>query len=182
MKRLVISAILVLITSLLNAQVKTLNPRVGSSNTHAEILFVVVGENGTLVGFNFYSMYIRGVEWVSFSSSTTLNYTDPHTMQRVSVSATEIRRGEKALPSNFNQKYRVTDFGTLPAQPVFWITFGKIPPGVSSISVSENVFMGFQWNDIEITPWTINVCPSLEVDTEEEIIGMISKIRCLQPE
>ena len=175
MKRLFLGLLVVLIHFSTFGQVNTLQPSVGSANSSAEILAVTVTDNATIVVINFYDVFMAGNSWVSISSSTTLSYSDPTTKQTVSIPAMEIRRGENFIASLFDQKYTVLDFGSVPAQPMFQIVFGPIPPGVNSISISENVRRGLMWSGIRINPRQVYSCPSLGPNvTKNDINDLIS--------
>lgn len=161
MKRLLIILLLIFIQIVSYGQVVTTRPRVNNTNTIAEILGVTVGERLTIVTLNFYTAFLRGYDWVSLSSRTTLNYIDPATGKSISLPCIALYRGKDKIASNFNTRYRTTDFGAIPAYPVFDVAFGEIPSTVSLISISENEKKGFLWDGIHINPRETYTCPAI---------------------
>ena len=176
MKRLLITLLLIFIQIASNGQAVTIRPMVNATNTIAEILGISAGERLTVVTLNFYAAFLRGYDWVSLSSRTTLNYMDPTTGESISLPCIALFRGEDKIASNFDTKYRITDFGAIPAHPTFEVAFGEIPSDVSLISISENMKNGFRWDGIHINPRKTYTCPTIGNNaTIEWINELVSK-------
>lgn len=173
MKKCLLSLFLASLTTIALSQT-TVKPIVRDQNTDAEILGVLATDDVTIVVISFYSIFAQGWDWVSLSKTTELQYTDPKTGKTISLPAILLKRGKDYLASSFGKKYRITDFGPLPAEPTFSVCFDPLPEGVYKITVTENVKKhGFYWGDIFITPRQIFSCPSIGVNTTDERIDKL---------
>ena len=93
--------------------------------------------------------------WVSMSSETCIQYTDPTTGEIISEKAIGIQilnNSQKEFQdASFDTKYQFLDFGSSQVYAMFKLIFPPIARGVNKISINENAGRkGFYWNNINI--------------------------------
>ena len=107
-----------------------------------DIVGISITENSTLVMLE--NITPRNMEdlWISFSSRTTLNYSD----KRLPISSWGLWYNEYLQHKDFDTRYSLKP----DRRYNFVLIFPKIPSNVEKISILENIKDGFFWNGIHL--------------------------------
>ena len=140
--------------SIIIGQVTTENPYVEnqfqSNIAEAPIIGVLIGDNYTLVIFQYITSRAMQNGWISLSSRTTLTARNSNTSLRITSwggydEEPESLNFDKSYPVKADRRYS------------FYMVFPKIPAGIDNISIRENIgATEFYWSGIHITNPTNN--------------------------
>ncbi len=137
----------------------TENPYVESQKTkYINISRVATNALVTIVDIDLQHFFLQKglmTGWVSMSSETCIQYTDPTTGEIISEKAIGIQilnNSQKEFQdASFDTKYQFLDFGSSQVYAMFKLIFPPIARGVNKISINENAGRkGFYWNNINI--------------------------------